>query len=251
MTDLTMKLLTGLIRVALVPFTDWLVAHNILTSDETLKLVAELASWAVAIGWTAYAWIKAHRREQVALGLRPGSTAQDVTDAMKRTGALVLLAVTLSALTLSACAGTMPRIQPLPSEVAVADQHVAAVVGNLQQLLTMTAAVADTVSQIEDDASKAGAIPPAADAVFDKAALAYADASARASRALVTGGGKTWPELKALVQPVLERGQVLIDTAWNIKAVKSKAAGFLRALRDGLMELVGQVILAGGLGGAR
>lgn len=162
---------------------------------------------------------------------------------------LALIAAFL--LVLSACAGTMPRIQPLPDEVAVADQHVAAVVGNLQQLLTMTAALADTVSQIEDEASKAGAIPPAADAVFDKAALDYADASARASRALVTGGGKTWPHLKALVQPVLERGQVLIDTAWNIKALKGKAAGFLRALRDGLMELVGQVILAGGVGGVR
>lgn len=152
---------------------------------------------------------------------------------------------------LGACAGTMPRIEPLPAEVAVADQHVSAVVGNLQQLLTMTAAVSDTVSQIEDEASKAGAIPPAADAMFDRAALAYADASSRASRALVTGGVKTWPELKAIVSPVLERGQVLIDTAWNIRAVKSKAAGFLRALRDGLMELVGQVILAGGLGGVR
>lgn len=162
-----------------------------------------------------------------------------------------LLAIALSGVTLSGCAGTMPRIQPLPAEVAVADRHVSAVVGNLQQLLTMTSAVADTVSQIEDDASKAGAIPPAADAVFDKAAIAYADASSRASKALVTGGVKTWPELKALVQPVLERGQVLIDTAWNIKALKSKASGFLRALRDGLMELVGQVILAGGLGGAR
>jgi|SRR6188768_3843109 len=80
MNDLILKMLTGVLRVALIPITRWLVDHDILTSDETVALVAELASWAIAIGWAAWAWYKSKQREHTALALPPGSTPNDITD---------------------------------------------------------------------------------------------------------------------------------------------------------------------------
>lgn len=82
MSDLIVKILTGLLRVALVPLTNWLVSHDIITSDETVKFIAEVAGWAVAIIWTVWAWIQAKRREHTSLAMAPGSTPNDVTAAM-------------------------------------------------------------------------------------------------------------------------------------------------------------------------
>lgn len=84
MSELLLKMLTGVLRVILVPVTTWLVSHDVLSSDETAKLIAELAGWAVAIGWTLYAWWDAKRREHTALALAPGATSNDVTDAIKK-----------------------------------------------------------------------------------------------------------------------------------------------------------------------
>ncbi len=80
MTDLTLKILTGVLRVVLIPVTSWLVAHGILTSDETVQFIAELTSWCVAIGWAAYAWYKAKQREHTALAFMPGMTPNELTE---------------------------------------------------------------------------------------------------------------------------------------------------------------------------
>ena len=145
---------------------------------------------------------------------------------------------------LSACA-SLPRIQPLPAEIEAVDAHLTAATGNLQQLLTMSARVANAVSLIEDEAAKGGVVPPAADAAFDRAMVAYADASDAASKGLVSGARKTWPELRALVEPVLARGQALIDAAGQLGAIKGRVTNLLAQLRDLLSAAVGEFMFGG------
>lgn len=155
------------------------------------------------------------------------------------------LILALSLVSISGCAGSLPRIQPLPAQVEAADTQVLAVTGNLQQLLTMAARVTDTVSRIEDEAARGGVVPVEADAAFDRAMLAYANASQAASDGLVAGGTKTWPQLKALVEPVLARGQALIDTAQSIGAIKTRVMNWLVQLRDLLSAAAGQFLFGG------
>lgn len=83
MSELMVKVLSGVLRVVLVPITNWLVANGILTSNETVQFTAEVASWAVAIGWTVYAWWTAHRRQMTALALPAGSTPNELTMTIK------------------------------------------------------------------------------------------------------------------------------------------------------------------------
>lgn len=157
-----------------------------------------------------------------------------------------LLSVVAICLALAGCAlGPAPRIAPLPAEVAGADANVLAVAGNLQQLLTMTARVVDAVSRIEDEAARNGVVPASADAAFDRAMLAYVEASLVASKGLVGGATKSWAELKALVQPVLVRGQMLIDTAYQIGAVRTKASAFLGQVRDLLSSAAREFAMGG------
>lgn len=157
----------------------------------------------------------------------------------------VLFAVLLGSVTLAGCA-SVPRIQPLPAEVAQADQHVTAVTGNLLQLLTMSAAVVNSVSKLEDEAARSGLVPAEVDAQFDAAMVAYADASDAAAKGLASGALKTWPQLRAAVEPVLARGQSLIDTAAQIGAIKTRASSFLTQLRDLLSAAAGEFMFGGG-----
>ena len=154
-----------------------------------------------------------------------------------------MLALTLA---LSVGCASMPRVQPLPDRVEMATDHVVAVTGNLQQLLTMAAQVVEHVSRIEDAAARSGAIPQAVDAQFDAAMLAYADVSQRASDALVSGALKTWPELRALVEPVLARGQALIEATADIGAIRTRVQAFLVQLRDLLSAAAGEFLMARG-----
>lgn len=164
---------------------------------------------------------------------------------MKGTGnGLALLVLLVGSVTLAGCA-SLPRIQPLPAEVEHADRDIKAVTGNLLQLLTMSAAVMNTVSKLEDEAARSGLVPTAADAKFDAAMVAYADASDAAVKGLTSGALKTWPQLRSAVEPILARGQTLIDTAAQIGAIKTKATSFLAQLRDLLSAAVGEFMFGG------
>lgn len=159
----------------------------------------------------------------------------------------VFLGVALAIATLASpgCA-SLPRIPQLPAEVeTAADRDIVAVTGNLQQLLTMTSRAALTVSRIEDEAAKGDVIPDSVDAQFDRLATQFYTALKAASDRLVQGGLKSWPELRALVAPVLERGQQLIDFANSIGAIKSKVQGFLGYLRDNLSAIAGELVFGG------
>src|SRR6188768_2279860 len=106
MNDLLLKMLTGVLRVVLIPVTRWLVDHDILTSDETLELMAEIASGVLTSGWAAWAWYKSKQREQTALALAPGSTPNDITDT---------IAAGMAAPAASA-PDVAPRLSPSPKE---------------------------------------------------------------------------------------------------------------------------------------
>lgn len=143
------------------------------------------------------------------------------------------------------CGASLPRIQPLPAHVEAVDANLTAATGNLQQLLTMAARAVDTVSKIEDEAARGGVIPTDVDAAFDKAMVAYANASDAASKGLTSGTLKTWPQLRALIEPVLAQGQQVIDVATNIGAIKSRVSSFLATLRDVLSAAAGEFLFGG------
>ena len=120
-----------------------------------------------------------------------------------------------------------------------------AVRGNLLQLLTMTARTAVVLSRLEDEAATSGSIPPAADAAFDKAMVAYADASSRAAKVLSSGAARTYAELKALVDPVLTKGQLLVDTVNAMGSFRAKAKDFLTQFVTGLLNAWGEAQFGG------
>lgn len=141
---------------------------------------------------------------------------------------------------------SLPRIPQLPAQVeTVTDRDLTAVVGNLEQLLTLATRAALSVSRIEDEAARNGVISATADAKFDAAATAFYTAARTASDRLVHAGLSSWPEIRSLVAPVLERGQQLIDLASGIGAIKSKVAGFLAQLRDTLSAAAGELLFGG------
>lgn len=163
--------------------------------------------------------------------------------------AIRTLVCALALLTLSGCA-SLPRIPALPDQVPGIEAHIVTVSGNLQQLLALSSDLVNTVSKIEDAAAQNGAVPAELDAQFDAAMVAYADASDAASRGLNAGIVSSWPQMRALVEPVLIRGQALLDLAQEMGAIRSRVRTFLTQLRDVFMEMVGQFVIGRIDGGA-
>lgn len=81
-SELIVKVLTGVLRVLLLPILTWLIDHGILTSDESLQLVAEIASYVIVVGWAIWSYIRHHRAEMTALAMPKGSTLADLKDQM-------------------------------------------------------------------------------------------------------------------------------------------------------------------------
>ncbi len=260
---LAAQILTGLLRLGLSSLSTWLIRNGVISADQNGEVIAGVALaivtvvWAVVDKYNVKGWIL------TALAHPEGTTFNDLQDAIKTSGKvptgtpdtsvpqlprlpLIMIAVLMAGLTLAGCAGSLPRIQPLPSQVETADRDIKAVTGNLEQLLTMAARAANTVSKIEDEAARSGVIPTGADASFDQAMLKYVKASTTASNALTSGALTTWPQLKAVVDPVLAQGQALIDTASSLGAIKSKIRGFLEQLGNALSTAVGEYMFGGG-----
>jgi hypothetical protein len=82
MTDLLTKIVLGLLRVVMAPIITWLISKNIITSDDSVKLLTEVAAYTVSIGWTIYAYIHAHRKQLLALTMSKGSTLAQLHDKM-------------------------------------------------------------------------------------------------------------------------------------------------------------------------
>lgn len=78
MSDLMVKVLTGVLRVVMAPILTWLISKNIISSDESVKLVAEVFAYLVPSAWTVLAWIRQHRTQMTALAMPKGSTPADL-----------------------------------------------------------------------------------------------------------------------------------------------------------------------------
>lgn len=250
MQGLLMAYLMGLLRYALVGVFTWLTTNGISTPEQNDQLLAGIAGFLAMALWLFWVKYKDVILRKLALRLPANSSPAELADVAAATHpktAMVekVLGLVLAVSLFSVSCASIPRVQPLPEHVEMADAQVLAVTGNLQQLLTLAAKVVDDVSRIEEAAAKSGAIPPSVDAQFDAAMLAYAAASQRASDALVSGGLKTWPELRALVEPVLARGQALIDMASDIGAIKTRVQAFLIQLRDLLSAAAGEFLVGG------
>lgn len=182
--------------------------------------------------------------------------SSDKLTSMKGTGTglgVVLLALVLGTGVVTAgCGATLPKIPNLPTAVELdkVEGGLLAVTGNSLELLTMTADAANTVSKMEDKAAKAGAVPSAADATFDKAMVEYANVSDAARKKLVDGSLKTWPEIRAVLEPVLLKGQAVIDAANSLRGMPSRFKSWVAAMRDTLLEIAGQFLVAKNFGGA-
>lgn len=140
---------------------------------------------------------------------------------------------------------SIPKIPQLPPVVEAADRHIEAVTGNLVQLLTLTAESVEVLSRIEHEASQRGAVPVQVDAKFDQLILEYAELSEKAVNGLTQGSLKTWPELRTLVEPVLAKGQEILDFAQNIGAIKDGAKALLIKIRDQLSAAAGEFLFGG------
>jgi hypothetical protein len=86
MSELTRKVLIGLVRLALVPLTTWLMERGIITSEEGIQWGAEIAVWVIAIGWLVRDYIRSHRKKLTGLAMPEGSTLNDL-DKQMHTGA--------------------------------------------------------------------------------------------------------------------------------------------------------------------
>lgn len=162
-----------------------------------------------------------------------------------------ILPILIIAFLLSGCATAIPRIAALPDQLDTVDANVKNVTAHLLTDILRADEVVDVVSRIEDAASKGGAVPAKADLVFDAAIRSYADLADKAVDGLKSGAVKTWPELKALVDPVLNAGNTLIATAQSIGAIKSQVTAWLIKLRDVLSAAAGEFLVSRNFGGAR
>lgn len=68
MSEVMSKVFLGVLRVVLGPILVWLINKNIISSDESVKLVMEVGGYALVIIWAALAWVKQHRQLLTALG---------------------------------------------------------------------------------------------------------------------------------------------------------------------------------------
>lgn len=152
------------------------------------------------------------------------------------------------------CGGRpLPQLPDVPAQVEVVDQDVHAGAAKALGILLAAARLANTISQIEDQAAREGAIPAPVDAGFDRAMVAYANASDVAvSR--IQSGVSTWAELRAHVAPVLDRVEALTALAQQAGVIRDRVGSWLSTLRDIVMELVTGVTIGlteQGFGGAQ
>src|SRR5690606_8588833 len=94
-----------------------------------------------------------------------------------------------------ACGGgrVVPELPDVPAVVEGVEQDVYA--GGVKALTVLTNALelVDTISRVEEREVLAGNIPSEADAVFDRAVVAYLDTQDAAREAILQGVG-TWEE---------------------------------------------------------
>lgn len=151
----------------------------------------------------------------------------------------------------AACAGRqLPQIPDVPAAVAASDQDVKAGAAKAAGILLSAAKLANTISQIEDQAAREGAIPPAVDQGFDRAMVRYADAS-DAAMARIQAGVTSWDQLRSHIDPVIRQVTSLAALAEQAGAIRDRVGSWLTALKDIVLGLVTGIGTSTNFGGAR
>lgn len=160
-----------------------------------------------------------------------------------------LLALLACAAALAGCGARTPPIAQVPAIVQDADADLKAAAVKALRIVVAADRVADTLSLIEDQASKEGVVPAPADHTFDTLIVAYADAS-DAAVAKLGAGIASWDAAKAVLDPVLARANQLVDLVKSMGQAKS----FLGSIVDALKALAVEALNAWGeyaFGGSR
>lgn len=90
MKDLITKVLTGQIRLFLIPVAVWLSRHGYVGGDAQGQWLLDISTAIVVMAWSAYDWVQAHRDELLARALGKGTTKKELEQA-KAQGAMVPL----------------------------------------------------------------------------------------------------------------------------------------------------------------
>lgn len=133
---------------------------------------------------------------------------------MKTIPCLVLLFVSLA---VAGCGAKVPPVQPLPAATAVVEQDVRAFAVHALQIMDLAATVANDASRIEIDFRDRGLVPAGVQSRIDTGFRAFTAKMRVAKDAITSGAVRTWPDIKAQLDPVLADLQSIIDA--------TKAAG--------------------------
>jgi len=127
----------------------------------------------------------------------------------------VLLAVVLGGLTLAGCGSKVAQVENLPANlpaaVDAADQDVKAFAIHALQIIELSGEVADDASDIYLQIKASGLVPVAAQASIDAGFRAFSRQAREGIEEIRKGSINTWAALKAQVDPIVSRLQVVID----------------------------------------
>jgi len=124
---------------------------------------------------------------------------------------------------------TPPTLPDIPTAVEGADQNVSDGANKALAILNAALELVDTISLVEDQEARNGTIPAEADAVFDRAILAYLDAQDTARESILRGV-HTWDELRAHLQPVIDRVNDLRLLAEQVGVIRDRFTSWFDAL---------------------
>lgn len=198
MTELLTRILTRVLTAAMVPLTGWLTAHNLITSDEAVKVVAEIVAWTIAIGGSIVGAVRARQHQLTAQALAsPASTAQvkalvnsgaappvttpanevptlqPATSGTSRgmgLGAGVVVLALVGASLSAGCAGARWQLPKTPDAIRADAKQIAV---ETKEILTY----AREVRRIAESMTDAGVIPGATMDSIDRAAIALGKAT--------------------------------------------------------------------------
>lgn len=164
-----------------------------------------------------------------------------------------LCLILVCALALPACAHRIPDLPPVPTGVVQqTEQDVKAGAAKALEALIAADRFANTLSQVETDASQHG-LPAEIDRTFDALLRQYVAASRQAGENILRGV-QSWAALKAALDPVRAQAQRLIDYANSVLITKDQFSAFLQQVKDAIRGMGDSLSVSLGeylFGGAR
>lgn len=78
MNSLWIGIIGGLVRLLLLPVTNWLVGHGVISDDQTTQVFADVTAFAIGAAWVVWNKLKERKILNVALASEKPTTLQDV-----------------------------------------------------------------------------------------------------------------------------------------------------------------------------